>query len=227
MKILKQITLALVLLVSFNTYATTACIEDTEKIKEELIAKMGEDEIIASVYTNIASLTMIESLKKEYNLTGKEYEIDYEKFNKGLKTDLKIIESKYPEFYNLSEEDKKDVLEKSGKSTTRTKKLQDTMKCIIIATAGIAGACGTALGLWALKKYGACMVAGGSFIIAEEILSGGSATGLIPEEISGVNTVCLRFALRLDRQAAQTLATCVIVTLVGEIFACGTTYLLA
>jgi len=224
MKILKQITLALVLLVSFNTYATTVCIEDTEKIKEELIAKMSEDDIIASIYTNITAVTMVESLKKEFSITEEKYDIDYDKFNEGLKADLKIIEATYPEFYNLSKEDKKEVL---GKSVHRSNKLKDTMKCIIIATSGIAGTCGAILGSWALKKYGACMLAGGSFIIAEEILSGGSATGLIPEEISGVNTVCLRFALRMDRQAARTLAECVIAGLIGEIMACGTTYLLS
>jgi hypothetical protein len=224
MKILKQITLALVLLVSFNTYATTVCIEDTEKIKEELIAKMSEDDIIATVYGNITAVTMAQSLKNEYNITGEKYEVDYAKFNEGLKADLKIIESTYPEFYNLSKEDKKEVLQKS---IHRSNKLKDTMKCIIIATTGIAGTCGALLGSWAVKKYGACMIAGGSFIIAEEILSGGSATGLIPEEISGVNQVCLRFALRMDRQAAKNLAECVIVGLIGEIMACGATYLLS
>jgi hypothetical protein len=224
MKTLKQITFALVLLVSFNTFATTACIEDTEDIKEELIAKMSEDDTVVAVYTNISTVTFVESLKKEYNLSGKEYELDYDKFNKGLKADLKIIEATYPEFYNLSKEDQKDVL---AKITNRSNKLKDTLKCIIVSSAGIAGTCGTVFGAWVIKKYGACMVAGGSIVVTELILSGGSATGLIPEEMSGVNTVCLRFALRLNGQAARDLGICMFAGLVGEVLACGTTYLLS
>ncbi|MBC8756909.1 hypothetical protein H2O64_19705 [Kordia sp. YSTF-M3] len=224
MKTLKQITLALVLLVSFNTFATTACIEDTETIKEELIAKMAEDDTVIAVYTNVSTVTFVESLKKEFNLSGEEYDLDYDKFNEGLNADLKIIEAKYPELYKLSKEDQNDVL---AKVTNRSNKLKDTLKCVIIASAGIAGTCGTYFGSWVIKKYGACMVAGGSIVIAELILSGGSATGLIPEEMSGVNSVCLRFALRLNGQAAKDLALCMFAGLVGEVLACGTTYFLS
>ncbi|AXG71801.1 hypothetical protein KORDIASMS9_04059 [Kordia sp. SMS9] len=224
MKIVKQITVALVLLVSFNTHATTACIEDTEDIKNRLITEMAEDDAVASLYVNLAFVSFIESAKKEFDISGEEFEINYEKLQTGLNTDLEIIRNKYPEFYDLSEEDKKDV---TKGLRSRSKKIKDTVNCVIAGTVGIGTACGLTFAQRALKKYGACMLAGGLFEIAEVILSEGSASGLIPEQMSGINTMCLRFALRLDRVTAETIGSCIVIGLLAEISACGTIYFLS
>jgi hypothetical protein len=220
MKTLKHITFILVLLVSFNTYATTACIENTEDIKRELITKMSEDDDVASVFVNLTVLSFIESTKKEFNITGEEFTINYEDVAKGLNADVKNIKAKFPEFYNLSKEDQKDVLNKARLS----KKVKDTLVCLAAGTVGLITGCGYQMGSWAFRKYTVCMAAGGLAIVAVEILSDGANSVALEGELSGTNQACLRFALRLTSSEARTAGTCVIGALLAELSTCATIY---
>lgn len=221
MKILKQITFALLLLVSFNNYASTACIEDTEYIKNELITKMAEDEHVSSIFINLTVLSFIESAKSEYNLSGEKFDIDYNAVTKGLNTDAKKIKAKFPEFYNLNKKDQEEVLSKTLKIS---RKVKDVLVCMAAATSAIVTACGYQIGAWIFKKYTACMAMGGLAILAVEFMSEGGNTPAVEGEVSGTNKACLRFAFRINNAAATNLAICVIGGLLTELVSCGTVY---
>jgi hypothetical protein len=181
---------------------------------------MSEDDDVASVFVNLTVLSFIESTKKEFNITGEEFTINYEDVAKGLNADVKNIKAKFPEFYNLSKEDQKDVLNKARLS----KKVKDTLVCLAAGTVGLITGCGYQMGSWAFRKYTVCMAAGGLAIVAVEILSDGANSVALEGELSGTNQACLRFALRLTSSEARTAGTCVIGALLAELSTCATIY---
>ncbi|PTX62874.1 hypothetical protein C8N46_102274 [Kordia periserrulae] len=226
MKILKNIKFALVFLISLNTFASSNydnC--TTNKIKKaELVDKMAADDDVASVVANLAVLSILESTKEELDLKGPGYDIDYERTTEAINAKVANVKASFPEFYDLSKKERRDVLNDVAK---RSSKIKNTLICVIGGTSGVFTVCGINAGSWALKKYAACMAAGGLIDIALEILSDGANTVELPEEIAAENRVCLRFALRITRQEAINIASCIFTGLAGEFATCGTVYLLS